>query len=103
MSSRLSREQNLLYRKIDEILFYIWDPIGVAPEPWARDEYDNYLPQVFKLAIENDEPQPIAQYLLNITKVEMGIPSTMKHCMKTAELILSTKTYIDEMLSINPT
>ena len=40
-----------LYRRIGEVLHYVWDPIGVSGYPEARDEYDMYLPQVFSLAI----------------------------------------------------
>jgi hypothetical protein len=29
-----------LYRMVDEILHYVWDPIGVAGEARARDEYN---------------------------------------------------------------
>jgi hypothetical protein len=39
MGRKLSPEQNELYKRVDEVLHYVWDSIGVAGEPHARDEY----------------------------------------------------------------
>ena len=36
-----------LFSRVDEVVHYVWDPIGVAQEPWARDEYNSYLSQIF--------------------------------------------------------
>jgi hypothetical protein len=44
---KLLPHQDELYRRTDEVLHYIWDPIGVAGVPEARDEYDSYLPHAF--------------------------------------------------------
>jgi hypothetical protein len=35
--------------RVNEVLHYIWDPIGVRGEPRARDEYDSYAPEVYSL------------------------------------------------------
>ena len=34
---KLSRKKNELLKRIDEIMHYIWDPIGVFGVPSARD------------------------------------------------------------------
>src|SRR5215213_3739205 len=50
----------LLYKKIDDILWFDWDPIGVnkfAP----RDEYQSYVPEVFDLVKANADHQQIAE------------------------------------------
>jgi hypothetical protein len=39
MNNKLTINQSELFRRIDEILFYVWDPIGVNDSPYARDEY----------------------------------------------------------------
>ena len=49
MGKKLDPQQMELYRATDEVLHYIWDPIGVSDAPNARDEYSSYLPQVFKM------------------------------------------------------
>ena len=52
MDKKPDHQQKELYRATDEVLHYIWDPIGVSHEPYARDEYWGYLPQVFKMLID---------------------------------------------------
>lgn len=42
-------KDNELYKRIDEILHYIWDLIGVAEIPQCRDEYQPYLPKAYQL------------------------------------------------------
>ena len=32
-----------LGKRIDEVLFYVWDPIGVSEFPAARGEYSSYV------------------------------------------------------------
>ena len=50
MGYKSSREEIELYKRVDEVLHYLWDPIGVAEEPWARDEYYSYLPKMNRMA-----------------------------------------------------
>ena len=38
--------QSKLENFVSEVLFYVWDPIGVNGMPSCRDEYDNYVPIV---------------------------------------------------------
>ena len=44
-----------LTNRIDEILYYLWDPIGVSDEPCARGEYSNYVGIITTLVIEENE------------------------------------------------
>ncbi len=44
-----------LKRRVDEVLYYVWDPIGVSDEPFARGEYHSYVPRVSQLVKESDE------------------------------------------------
>lgn len=39
MGHKLSQADMDLYRAVDEVLHFIWDPIGVRGFPEARDEY----------------------------------------------------------------
>ncbi len=91
MGITLPPQQMELYKRIDEVLFYKWDPIGISDGDWPRDEYQSYLPQVFKLALENESPQPIANYLSVITTDNMGLSEVKSHDMAIAKLILEIK------------
>jgi hypothetical protein len=62
-----------LYQRIDEVLHYLWDPIGVAREPFARDEYAAYVPEVFGLVAEGASEQKLMGYLLQVEADAMGL------------------------------
>ncbi len=95
MGQKLPPKQMELYKRIDEVLFYKWDPIGISDGDWARDEYQSYLPQVFKLALENNKPEPIADYLTGIATENMGLSEAKAHDIEIANLILEIKKGID--------
>lgn len=96
MGQKLPSDQLKLYKRIDEILFYKWDPIGVSDWDWSRDEYHSYLPHVYQLALENDSPQAIAEYLTKITTERIGVKANVEHDLKIATLIIEIKDrYID--------
>jgi hypothetical protein len=73
MGHRLTDDQLKLYRRIDEILFYIWDPIGISRSNWARDEYQSYLPKVFGMIMEKRPTTDIVDYLVHIEADHMGL------------------------------
>ena len=50
MGQKLPAKQLELYKRIDEVLWQDWDPIGVSDCEGARDEYHSYLPKVFRMA-----------------------------------------------------
>lgn len=50
MDRKMSPADKKLYQRADEVLHYVWDPIGLASMPAARDEYRGYLPQVFRFS-----------------------------------------------------
>ncbi len=54
-----------LIQRIDEVLFYEWDPIGVSDEPWARAEYSSYAMTILKYVLNEDLNQ-IANQLSKI-------------------------------------
>ena len=91
MGKKLPPEQIKLYNKIDEILFYEWDPIGISDGDLARDEYHSYLPRVFSLALQNEQPESIAEYLGTVTTESMGMSLTKEHDMNIAKKILEMK------------
>jgi hypothetical protein len=62
-----------VYRRVDEILHYVWDPIGVAGAAGARDEYDGYVPQVVAMLFEGCTADAIASHLSTIETESMGL------------------------------
>jgi hypothetical protein len=85
-----------LQRRVDEVLFYVWDPIGVSNEPYARGEYESYVPKILQLVEENDDIQPISTYLANIISTNMSLSPDKKQCDYTAEILLKHKMAVKE-------
>lgn len=78
----------LLYKNIDDILWYDWDPIGVndiAP----RDEYQSYVPGIFDLIKAKAGKEEIANWLFSIETGNMGLGSAPEKCLSVAEKIIN--------------
>lgn len=94
MGKKLPPQEMKLYRQIDEILHYIWDPIGIAGVAEARDEYSSYLPQVFQLVLKNNDKNKIASYLIEIETNRMGATANKEFALNVAEILLSAREVI---------
>jgi hypothetical protein len=87
MGQKLPENENELYRRVDEVLHYIWDPIGVSGVPGARDEYYSYLPHVFSLLKRGADDEEIATYLGKITAERMEIGTNRSRDFEVAEIL----------------
>lgn len=95
MGKKLNPKELELYRATDEVLHYIWDPIGVATAPNARDEYWGYLPQVFRMLM-NDEPDvKIVEYLVTTATESMGLSPNKKKAEEVVEILNKYKEKIN--------
>ncbi|MFI2549769.1 hypothetical protein, partial [Streptomyces rochei] len=63
MGQKLADSDLEFYRRVDEVLYYVWDPIGVSSCPATRDEYQRYLPTVFAMLQEGSAASQIAAFL----------------------------------------
>jgi hypothetical protein len=81
-----------VHERADEILQYLWDPIGVGHFPEARDEYSSYVPQVVRLLLEEKNHPELVRYLHEIEAVHMGLSQTeasLAHTQKIAETLVA--------------
>lgn len=83
-----------LRKRVDEVLYYVWDPIGVAREPCARNEYTSYVLQVLRIVEESDDPRPISELLSKIASETMSLTPDKIICYQTAELLIEHKNAI---------
>lgn len=79
----------LLYRKIDDILWFDWDPIGIN-DMAPRDEYQSYVPEIFGLVKANSNRQEIAKRLHKLETENMGMSGRIERCLTIADKILAT-------------
>ena len=78
MDMKLSPPDLELYRAVDEVLYYLWDPIGVSSIPEARDEYHGYLPHIFGMVHRGEDEAAIAAYLSEVIAERMGLSADQK-------------------------
>jgi hypothetical protein len=78
-----------LRTRIDEILFYKWDPLQLSDGNWERDEYAAYVPEVLRLALASESYEPIADHLTQIATELMATPENKPHDTDVAKLIFS--------------
>lgn len=57
-----------LQDQVDKVLFYEWDPLGMATIDVMRDEYSRYVPWVVEIALECSSYQAIEEELVLIRK-----------------------------------
>ncbi len=85
-----------LRKRVDEVLFYVWDPIGVSQEPFARAEYEEYVPRILEL-LEKNDAGAISAYLAETEVNTMGMaPANKEKCDQVARLLLVHKEAIGE-------
>lgn len=87
MGEKLNPQEIDLYRATDEVLHYIWDPIGNSEAPGARDEYWSYLPKVFQMLSTENSNEEIVEYLLKIESESMGLKPNRKKAKRVAEIL----------------
>jgi hypothetical protein len=86
----IQREKDL-YQRVDEVLHYLWDPIGVAAIPMARDEYQSYVPQVVTLLNENASVEQITDYLNEVATQRMGLSENLDATLDVVSVLLDWK------------
>jgi hypothetical protein len=86
-----------LEKRIDETLYYLWDPIGVSDEPIAREEYSSYTMTVLKYTLTEDIKK-IAEILSKIELDSMGLSTNRNHNEKVAERLVEFKVAIENGL-----
>ena len=85
----LSPEEIEIYRRIDDILWDDWDPIGFK-DSLPRNEYQNYVPGVFQLYKSGCAVKHLAEHLSRIETETMGLRKRpIEACLSVAEKILA--------------
>jgi hypothetical protein len=88
-------DRDELERRIDEVLFYIWDPIGVGPNPDARTEYRSYAKTILKFLSDNPDRHAVQKYLCEIEAGMLAQPANERRAEEVVELIMSHKKAIE--------
>lgn len=94
----LNESQKLeLFKRIDEVLYYLWDPIGVSEEPCARSEYSSYVSSILNFVI-NEDFDGITNILSVIITQEMGLINNVEKNITIANRLIEDKKAIEQGL-----
>ena len=77
-----------VHAKIDEILFYDWDPMNIQYRA-PRNKYSAFVSGMVSLAMDGAGPEAIAAALASIEKKRMGYDPDMSHCRSVAQKIVT--------------
>jgi hypothetical protein len=58
---------------IREVLLNHWDPIGIAGEAAAQDEYDAYVGGVYRVLASGCGAEELAKHLAGVERTAMGL------------------------------
>jgi hypothetical protein len=71
MSTLASKKYKESFSLIRTVLMEKWDPISISDEEACFDEYDSYIPFIYKELVGKRESATISEYLLKITSINM--------------------------------
>ena len=84
-----------LFRRVDEVAHYIWDPIGISESPAARDEYRAYLTAIFG-RVKAGHRDKIIEYMKWVVTERMEMLFDRERAEKAADAMLNWKRHIEE-------
>jgi len=85
----VSAKDKVLLCRIDEVLHYLWDPIGIAGVPQARDEYESYVPNVFRLLKATTDGNDVAEYLHWLSTEHIGMGANPGHNAEVVGILIA--------------
>lgn len=88
MGIKMDAKELLIYKRIDDILWFEWDPIGVNEFHEARDEYQGYLYQIYDLKKSKESIESVADELYKIETGNMGLLVNIERCRQVAKRII---------------
>ncbi len=84
-----------LYQRVEEVVHYLWDPIGVCNIPQARDEYHSYMTAIFS-RVQAGNIEGILEYMKWAASDNMGLIFDAVKAEEAAKVMLEWKSYINE-------
>lgn len=87
-------DQRAPAQAVGKVLHYLWDPIGVAGVPHARDEYGSYVPEICTLLWQGADQATVATALREIARQRMGLHDTDVLAEQTARHLMAWREVI---------
>ncbi len=88
----------LFHEAIRTALREEWDPIGVRDFPEAKDEYEAYVPQIYKMLIHRQPMHDVFDYLWWLETKHMGLTGDRQATEHFAERLMGIREEIEKRL-----
>ncbi len=85
MFTEENRHVSLLHA-INKILLKDWDPLRIYRNPALQDEYEEYLPSLFRFICEQASETEIFEYLWWVENKVMEVKGNKTHTLKIASV-----------------
>jgi hypothetical protein len=95
MSQGLDRARRY-HEAIRGLLLREWDPIGVAHEPAAQDEYDGYVHEIHGMLIRQEPRHRLVDHLWRVETQHMGLLGNRRHTEAIADSLLALRDKIED-------
>lgn len=83
-----------LERRVDEVLYYKWDPIGINFNVSARAEYRSYVSSILQ-TLKSGDVVRLTEQMQGFEKNSMGLEIEESNAKEIAELLLAHKEAIE--------
>lgn len=95
MNEALKERAKRYHTAVRNAVMSNWDPIGVAGIPEAADEYDSYVPAIYKMLIERKSPEDIFSYLWWLETEHMGLSGDRQATAAFAQRLYNLSSELD--------
>ncbi len=96
MSSSTDQFDTELLQRVDEVLYYHWDPLGVAREPVSRQEYAAFVPEVFSALLDDADEQRLMELLLLLESEFLGLGPRPSQARRVAEMLVDWRSLLEQ-------
>ena len=87
-------DQEELRKRVDQVLWNVWDPIGVNSSPEARDEYRSHTKKVAEMLNNGRDAYAVADYLRQLESGWLGSANEQR-LSKVVSLLFSHKDEVE--------
>jgi hypothetical protein len=102
MTSELRNRARIFHEAIRRALLQEWDPIGVGAIAEAQDEYDAYVPAIYKLLIARKPKHEIFDYLWWLETEHIGLTGDRQATEKFAERLMRIPEEVERAMVQSP-
>lgn len=95
---KLSRAQ-VFHALIRKRLLTDWDPIGVGDSPEAQDEYDGYIPQIYRMLIQQKTRAELFDFLWWAETVHMTLAGNRMATERLVDRLMLIPREVDEVMA----